>query len=303
MPKSNYLPWAKVNKRSWRIDICRLKAINAFFGKKRLMEISPILIESYKRTRLRTPIISKTKTKQRSPAAVNRELCLLSKIFSRAVVDKQASHNPCRDVDLLQGEHKRKRYLLPEEELRLMNVLVGPRAHLHDLVVLAINTGLRENELFSLKPDQVDFHRDVINVRETKGGEDRYVPMNDVARQLLYRLLTSAKHNSRVHLFTNPKTKKKYTTIKTAWLTACRLAEIEDLNFHDLRHTFGTRAIDNGAPLPAVQEVMGHRSIETTRGYTHATEEGKRRVVEAVAKVVKRRPVPIRSQSQNRKLA
>jgi site-specific recombinase XerD len=68
-------------------------------------------------------------------------------------------------------------------------------------------------------------------------------------------------------------------------------------------HTFGTRAIDNGAPLPAVQEVMGHRSIETTRGYTHATEEGKRRVVEAVAKVVKRRPVPIRSQSQNRKLA
>src|SRR5262245_30675244 len=65
--------------------------------------------------------------------------------------------------------------------------------------------------------------------------------MNDVARQLLYRLLTSAKHNSRVHLFTNPKTKKKYTTIKTAWLTACRLAEIEDLNFHDLRHTFGTR--------------------------------------------------------------
>ena len=122
-----------------------------------------------------------------------------------------------------------------------MHVLVGPRAHLHDLVVLAINTGLRENELFSLKPDQVDFHRDVINVRETKGGEDRYVPMNDVARQLLYRLLTSAKHNSRVHLFTNPKTKKKYTTIKTAWLTACRLAEIEDLNFHDLRHTFGTR--------------------------------------------------------------
>jgi integrase len=297
-----YLPWAKVNKRSWKIDICRLKALNAFFGTKRLKEISPILIESYKRIRLKTAIVSKTKTRQRSPAAVNRELCLLSKIFSRAVVDKQASHNPCGDVDLLQGERKRKRYMLPEEEPRLMEVLVGPRAHLHDLVVLAVNTGLRENELFSLKPEQVDFHRDAINVKETKGGEDRYVPMNDLARDLLYRLVTSARHDGRMYLLTNPKTGRKYTTIKTAWLTACRLAGIEDLNFHDLRHTFGTRAIDNGAPLPAVQEVMGHKSIETTLGYTHATEEGKRRVVEAVGKRVAR-PVPIRSQSGKRKLA
>jgi hypothetical protein len=146
---------------------------------------------------------------------------------------------------------------------------------------MAVNTGLRENELFSLKPAQIDFHRDVITVRETKAGEDRYVPMNDVVRGLLRRLVTSAKHASDTYILTNPKTGNKYTTIKTAWLTACRLAGIEDLNFHDLRHTFGTRAIDNGAPLPADQEVMGHKSIETTRGYTRATEEGKRRVVEA----------------------
>src|SRR5215467_1520428 len=61
------------------------------------------LLDALSSTRLRTPIVSKTKTKQRSLAAANRELCLLSKIFSRAVVDKQASHNPCSDVDLLQG--------------------------------------------------------------------------------------------------------------------------------------------------------------------------------------------------------
>jgi integrase len=80
-----------------------------------------------------------------------------------------------------------------EEELRLMDVLIGPRAHLRDLVVMAVNTGLRENELFSLKFDQLDFHRDVINVRETKSGEDRYVPMNHVVRRLLRRLVSSAK--------------------------------------------------------------------------------------------------------------
>src|SRR5262249_14339987 len=121
----HYLPWAKLNKRSWKIDVCRLKAITAFFGNKRLKEIISILIESYKRIRLKTPILSKTKTKQRSPAAVNRELCLLSRIFSRAIVDKQTAHNPCAQVDLLGGERKRKRYMLPDEETRLMAVLVG----------------------------------------------------------------------------------------------------------------------------------------------------------------------------------
>ena len=182
-----YLPWAKLNKRSWKIDVCRLKALKTFFGKKRLKEISPILHRELQKLRLKTPIVAKTKTKQRSPAAVNRELCLLSKIFSRALVDNLTICNPCSEVDLLGGERKRKRYMLPEEESRLMAVLVGSRAHLRDLIVLAVNTGLRENELFSLKPDQIDFHRDAINVRETKGGEDRFVPMNETARMVLHR--------------------------------------------------------------------------------------------------------------------
>lgn len=46
---------------------------------------------------------------------------------------------------------------------------------------------------------------------------------------------------------------------------------------------FGTRAIDSGAPLSAVKEVMGHADIHTTTRYVHATDEGKRRAVEAAA--------------------
>jgi integrase len=70
--------------------------------------------------------------------------------------------------------------------------------------------------------------------------------------------------------------------VKNAWATACRLAEITDLHWHDLRHTFGTRAVDGGANFRDVQKVMGHKSIKTTEGYAHATEDGKRRAVAAV---------------------
>ena len=64
-----------------------------------------------------------------------------------------------------------------------------------------------------------------------------------------------------------------------------RDAGIPYINFHCAgRHTFGTRAIDGGAPISAVKEVMGHMDINTTMRYVHATEEGKRRAVEAAAK-------------------
>jgi site-specific recombinase XerD len=62
-------------------------------------------------------------------------------------------------------------------------------------------------------------------------------------------------------------------------------AEMPYINFHCAgRHTFGTRAVDGAAPLSAVKEVVGYMDIHTTMRYVHATEEGKRRAVEAAAK-------------------
>ena len=105
------------------------------------------------------------------------------------------------------------------------------------------------------------------------------MPLNDTARELL-RGLIQAERKGGEFLFINPKTGKPYTTIKTAWLTACRNAGLSNLRFHDPRHTFGTRAADAGVPLPAIREVMGHRSIQTTERYAHATDEGRRQTVE-----------------------
>lgn len=290
-----YIPWAKVNKRSWKMDIYRLKAVLAFFGKKRLCEISPFDVEKFKITRRDTPVVSKTKAKPRSVAAVNRELRLLSKILKLAVTNHKLVESPCRHVELLKGEQARTRYLLPNEEKRLMSVLAESNTGLQPIVVMAINTGMRIGELLGLRAEDVDFHRDVIYVRETKTDEDREVPMNNTVRDLLRSFLDKSDQREGGYLFTNPKTGTRYKDIKTAWHTACRRAGIENLRIHDLRHTFGTRAADAGVPLVAVGKVMGHASIQTTMRYAHATDEGKRRAVEAL----ERKPaesVTIRSQ-------
>lgn len=103
-------------------------------------------------------------------------------------------------------------------------------------------------------------------------------------REALLALVSKARAKGYDYVFTNPKTKKPYTSLKTAWKTACREAGIANLRIHDLRHTFGTRAADDGAPLRSIQEVMGHGSILMTERYSHATDQGKRRVVEAAGR-------------------
>jgi integrase len=285
--EEHYIPWAEANKRSWKMDVYRSRSLISFFGKDQLRQISSFKVESFKMKRRATPIVtthkdvSKRCQKMRSPAAVNRELLLLSRVFRLAITFNKATKNPCDEVELLDGERSRERYMLPEEEERLMAVLTGPREHLKKMVILAVNTGLREMELLALQPAQVDFHRDLILIFETKTGEPRKVPLNDTTRTMLFELVAEAREKGNRYLFTNPDTGKHYTTIKTAWRTACRLAGISNLRFHDLRHTFGTRAADRGEPLNAIQKVMGHKRIETTLQYAHATDDATRRVVKA----------------------
>lgn len=285
--EQRYVPWATANKRSVRIDRSRLKPILAFFGKRRIGDITPFLIEQFKMERKNAPAVWLTKAgerreKPRSVGAVNRELRLLSRVLRLAVDCGEMTENPCRKVSIFKGEHHRTRYLSPDEEGRLMAALENGRTLLREMVILAIHTGLRVSEILKLKLEHVDFHRDVLYITATKTDEDREVPLNDVTRRLLTQLVAGARDQGNEYVFTNPRSGARYITVRTAWRKACKRAGISDLRFHDLRHTFGTRAADAGVPLNAIRDVMGHKSTAMTERYAHATDEGKRKAVEAL---------------------
>ena len=85
------------------------------------------------------------------------------------------------------------------------------------------------------------------------------------------------------------KTGKPITDIKKGWRKALEDAGIPHIPFHCAgRHTFGTRAAEGGASPKDIQEIMGHTSISTTMRYVHATDQGKRRTVDAVVRVAER---------------
>jgi len=274
--KETYLPWAKLNKRSWNDDRLIAGVLCEYFAGKKFSQITAMLVEKFKKERRESPTKRGT---ARQPATVNRELAVLSKVFTLAVEAGAATNNPCLRVKKLRQDNARTRYLSEEEEGRLMSAL-GTRPHLRPVVVLALNTGMRRGEILALKWEQVDLSRGVITVINTKSARDRMVPINARARAEFEALRSLPKLNE--YVFRSPRTGGRLKWIKRAWGAACREAGLAGFRFHDLRHTAATRMGDTGADPFTIAEILGHADLRMTKRYTHATDEAKRRALERI---------------------
>src|SRR6185503_9509554 len=73
--------------------------------------------------------------------------------------------------------------------------------------------------------------------------------------------------------------------VKRAFATACRLAGIVNLRFHDLRHTAATRLAEAGADAFTIAAILGHSTIQMSARHTHIADERKRQALEAIARV------------------
>lgn len=142
-------------------------------------------------------------------------------------------------------------------------------------VTLLYNTGIRLNELITLKQSQVDFSKSQIKVLG-KGNKERIIPLNQKTVEMLreYEMLRNKEfENTGMAFFITGKGKKIYS--KYAYLLIkMMLDEILTLTKrspHTLRHTFATHLMNNGADLNAVKELLGHSSLAATQVYLHNT--------------------------------
>lgn len=263
-----YMPWAKSNKKSWQNDHYNSVVLKEYFGKRELRAIQPLDIERFKSRRLATETKHQT---PRAPASVNREYELLSRIFNLAIDVGKAELNPCARVKKFKLDNERYRYLTPPEEIALMNQLVDQRAHLHAMAIVALGLGLRKREQLNLRCDQVDFFRNVVTASRTKGKRNREIPMDVLDERVRAVLLTlCGKKKADEYVFINLGTKKPYTDIKRSFATACRQAQVHNLEWHDLRATFCTRLAIAGYDAFTIKAIMGHRDMKTTERYIRA---------------------------------
>jgi integrase len=212
-------------------------------------------------------------------SSVNREIALLSRIFTLAKDKGETVSNPVSGVKFLRGETKRTRYLLPEEEEKLFAQFVGKRARLRLIVLVALQTGMRLGEIFNLKRGDIDFHRDEIHITKTKTFRSRTVPMNAIVRAELLDHLSRSKSD---YVFVSPVTGKGMVSIESAFEAARTDVGLEDFRFHDLRHTAATRMAEQGVDPFAIAAILGHSNIRQTASYARATQQSKRAAVAAL---------------------
>lgn len=269
-----FLPYSKLNKKSYDRDLRLSKIFCEFFADKTLKEIKASDIERFK---LHHSTSKSRYGKILAPATVNRELAILSRIFSLAVEYEILFYNPCQRVKNLRVDNQRTRYLSEDEETLLLKALEDNEIA-RNIVVFAIHTGMRRGEIFNLKWFNADLKRGVLNVCQTKTGKDRVVPMNDTIRLMLENISKVSEY-----VFASPKTNGKLIDIKKSFRKALDTANIENFRFHDLRHTCATRLADANVNFAVIGEILGHSDMRMTKRYSHATEKAKR---EAVQKLV-----------------
>lgn len=263
-----YFAYYEANRRprSVRRHVTSWHAIQPVLGTKRLAEISPFDLERYRRGR---------KQDGRSDITVNRELAFLRHLYTMAMTWGKATENPVKKVRFARENNGRIRVLSPEEEGRLL-AHCGPQ--IIPIVIAALHTGFRASELLSLTWEDIDFRKGMITVKAAyaKNGESRSVPMNDVLTATLQKTRMNRIVTGLVFCNRNG---MPYRSFRTAFEHAVRQADIMNLTFHDLRHTFTSRLVMSGVNLPTVQALIGHKEISMTLRYTHLSSDHKQRAV------------------------
>jgi integrase len=263
---SRYMEYAKANKRSWLRDEQMLNHLDAFFGKEKpLAEINPMQIEDYKLQRWG----------KIADSTINRELALLKRMVNLAITwDLYSGLNPVRKVKFFREFNNRLRILSPDEEEKLLRNAIP---YLQDLIRFALNTGLRVGEIFSLRWSHVDLTRGILAVFASKTQTIREIPFNSETRKVLEAWNLNKKNDC---VFYNPQTGRPFVDLKTGFALACEKAEISDVTWHTLRHTFASRLVNSGVDIVTVKELLGHSSISVTMRYAHTNIESKRAAVE-----------------------
>lgn len=211
-------------------------------------------------TRLRKP---------RSHATVVRYLATLSHAFNIAIKEWQwTTENPVSKITKPREARGRERFLSDAERTRLLLACQASTSkHLYTVVVLAISTGMRRGEIMNLRWTNVDLGRRMITLSRTKNDTSRSVPLTGLAHQLITTMAQQS-HGTTDLLFGRDDGKRPVELSK-AWTTALQRAEIEDFRFHDLRHTAASYLAMNGATTMEIAAVLGHKTLQMVKRYSH----------------------------------
>lgn len=301
----SYEPWTLTHHKDGKRGCDAIRASFAEHLHLRLDELTLLRME-----KLRSDWIAKGL----KPSTANRSMVRIKGLLSRAVDWGVLTEHPLAKLKpLKEDKSKRVRYLLPDEEKRLTAALDAREEriraerdsgnawrqarkrpllpdlrqfafadHLKPLVLLSLNTGLRQGEAFNLQWADVDLVQKVLTVEGegAKSHQTRHIPLNGKAVEAL-TAWREQNTTEKGYLFPG-EDGGRLDNVNTAWRAVLKDAEITGFRWHDLRHTFASWLVMRGVPLNTVRDLMGHADIATTLRYAHLAPDVKAQAVELI---------------------
>jgi len=292
--EGSFKEWCLAHRKQGEETMRRLRHTHLpQLGERKLRDLTVQDIERQKAKLLST----------KKPATVKRDLGDLRRVFTKAVEWGNLRRSPASFVSDPRVEHAEKLYLSDDELRRLNDALRAwdqlssddeypETRHLHPMfanyIRVIANTGMRRNEALSIefrdihigKGTSEDPHTLTVRPEVSKTGRRRVIPVNqallehlpfiemDWGPDIWQRFVSD--HNRRLFEFRH---------IKRPWDRLRKMAKLEHITLHQLRHNFASQLVLKGAPPSVIQRLMGHTSIETTMLYFSVRQED---AVEAV---------------------
>lgn len=175
--------------------------------------------------------------------------------------------NPSRGVQRPKFDNRRQRFLSSEEAGRLLAAAgksLNPK--LRPIILILLTTGARLSEVLNARSDHIDFERRSWLIPITKTSKSRYVPLAQAAIEAIEKL---PKIDGCPWLLPNPETGKPFVTIKHSWQKARKVAGLQGLRLHDLRHTAASQMANSGVPLFTISVLLGHSDLKSSSRYSH----------------------------------
>lgn len=229
-----------------------------------------------------TEFVSRRKREGVTDATIRRDIAFLSSVFAMAVMWGVVEENRVQRFNkrFLKEARPRTRFLTRGEYRRL---IAAASPALRPLIALAVETGMRKEEMLGLRLSAIDLARREVHLEDTKNNKPRRVPLSDGAVAAIERVLGDPMRPRSSYLFCKPDGSRILCT-KKGFAAACRRAGITDFRFHDLRHTFASWWVQNGGDLYKLSRILGHQTLQMSARYGHLRTDDLHEEIERVTR-------------------
>ena len=241
---NKYLKEITPTKKGWHMETIRMKRLlRQSISKRPVYLLKTKDFVEYKNERIKDGNI-----------ACRNDLILLNHIYNVAI--KQWNYliksNPLSNVPKPKPNPSRERRLSDNELKYILNEkFINP--HMKNIILLAIETGMRRGEILAIKTQNL--MNDYIWLPDSKNGNPRKIPLSNKAKGIL--------NDSVLPFPISP------NAVRLCWNRMIKRSGIQDLHFHDLRHEAISRFFEKGLTIPEVSLISGHKDVRQLMKYTH----------------------------------